>query len=124
MFKHQSFSGSPIEFFQAWRHEGKDSKDGHVPLWGKGGVAASRSPKNSSMNRCLSLLTLLLFFTIHYANAYELVIPWGTTYISNDRYMNQTNITSVVIPSSVTSIGGNAFRGCSGLTSINIPPTA
>lgn len=42
------------------------------------------------------------------------------SFIGDNTFANQTQITSIVIPNTVTSIGDNAFKGCTNLTSIII----
>lgn len=46
------------------------------------------------------------------------VIPYGVTKITNEMFLNCTELTSVTIPNTVTSIGESAFYSCSSLTSI------
>ena len=51
----------------------------------------------------------------------EIVIPYGTTAITEGPFSGITSIKSVTIPDSVTSIGDRAFYGCRSLSKINIP---
>lgn len=57
----------------------------------------------------------------------RLVIPSGTTVLSQAILYNSFGLASIVIPSSVTSIEANAFYGCTGLIEIHFksstPPT-
>lgn len=50
----------------------------------------------------------------------NVVIPKGTSKISNYAFMDCDNLTSVTIPDSVTSIGSYAFDGCTALTSVTL----
>ena len=50
----------------------------------------------------------------------EVVIPDGTTEISESMFQGNANITSVYIPASVTKIGDKAFMNCSSLTTVTI----
>lgn len=50
----------------------------------------------------------------------EIVIPYGTTVITEGPFSGITSIKSVTIPGSVKKIKESAFEGCRGLTSVNI----
>ena len=54
-------------------------------------------------------------------NVKNIIIPDGTTNISNYAFKDFSSLVSIAIPESVTSIGCSAFEGCSSLTSITIP---
>lgn len=51
----------------------------------------------------------------------DIVIPYGTTKISDYAFYNFTNLWNVTIPNSVKSIGDFAFWGCYSLSGITIP---
>lgn len=51
----------------------------------------------------------------------DIVIPEGTTTISNYVFSGFSSLATIEIPKSVTSIGDGAFYGCSGLTNVLIP---
>lgn len=53
-------------------------------------------------------------------NVQSIVIPSGTTTISEDMLKGCTNLESISIPASVTSISGYAFRECKNLRNIHI----
>lgn len=50
-------------------------------------------------------------------------IPDGTTHISDEAFINRSDIASVSFPSSLTSIGKLAFANCSKLVALKIPDT-
>ncbi len=51
----------------------------------------------------------------------DVIIPAGVKYISNESFIDCTDITSVVIPEGVTLIGDLAFGGCKNMTEITLP---
>ena len=51
----------------------------------------------------------------------DLVIPEGTTRITQNAFIGYDLLTTITIPDSVTSIGESAFHFCKGLTSVTIP---
>lgn len=59
-------------------------------------------------------------FTLEYAEG-DIVLPEGVKEITEEMFLNKTQLTSIVLPNSVVSIGKNAFKGCSKLTSVFIP---
>ena len=53
--------------------------------------------------------------------AYDFVVPTGTTKLRTYAFYNDSKLRSITIPSGVKSLGDYCFNGCSGLTSIVIP---
>ena len=51
----------------------------------------------------------------------DVVIPGGTTEISDYMHTDNTVIETLVIPEGVTRIGEGAFSGCTSLRSVSIP---
>lgn len=49
-----------------------------------------------------------------------LTIREGTTSISHNAFVNQTNLVGINIPSSVSQIGNTCFSGCTSLNTINV----
>ena len=49
------------------------------------------------------------------------VIPEGITFISDNAFYSNSNLTSITLPQSLVSIGVASFMGCRGLTSLVIP---
>ena len=58
------------------------------------------------------------------STAGELVIPDGTTKITQNTFLGWTQITKLVLPVGLKTIGQNAFKGCTGLQTIIINETA
>ena len=59
-------------------------------------------------------------FTLEYSKG-DIVLPDCISEITDEMFLNNTELTSIVLPNSIKKIGRNAFKGCTSLKSITIP---
>lgn len=60
-------------------------------------------------------------FSVNYCKEENVIIPYGTTEINPEEFINNENIKFISIPETVIKIGNKSFYGCSSLTSIIVP---
>ena len=90
-------------------------------------IPSSVASMSNAFENCSSLTECTVYYnsdcSYNYISSYitDIIIPDGTTTISNAAFRDCTKVTEIILPSGITTIGSSAFSGCTNLSDINIP---